>query len=198
MVALNREDVEERIERLRERYGPVEVDDDELDDPYRARPDDFRAFVADAREAGVSSGYVVVRRAPEQMPAPSASMPEGSAATAERALLVNDRADDGAWSLPGGSREPGETLEAAAEREVLEEAGIECSIEGIERLRHGVAIPRSPVEGVDADAVHALHAVFAGRYEGGEIAVQATELYGACWFAELPEEHHRLLEDVPI
>jgi len=43
-----------------------------------------------------------------------------------RVLLARRRADDGAprWVLPGGKVEPGESPEAAAVREVLEEAGL--------------------------------------------------------------------------
>jgi 8-oxo-dGTP diphosphatase len=45
---------------------------------------------------------------------------------AGRVLLVHRRADDGAppWVLPGGKLEPGESPEAAAVREVLEETGL--------------------------------------------------------------------------
>src|SRR5262249_10867623 len=37
----------------------------------------------------------------------------------------------GLWSLPGGHIEPGETARAAAEREVLEETGIEAQIDAL-------------------------------------------------------------------
>lgn len=41
-------------------------------------------------------------------------------------LVVKNRG--GTWSLPGGKREPGETLQEAAFREVQEEAGAEVGI----------------------------------------------------------------------
>jgi 8-oxo-dGTP diphosphatase len=47
-----------------------------------------------------------------------------------RVLLIK-RAQEpgkGLWSVPGGSVQPGETLEAAAAREALEETGLQVSI----------------------------------------------------------------------
>ena len=40
-------------------------------------------------------------------------------------LLMLKRSDNGCWSVPGGSTEPGEVVEAAAKRETLEEAHLE-------------------------------------------------------------------------
>jgi 8-oxo-dGTP pyrophosphatase MutT (NUDIX family) len=42
----------------------------------------------------------------------------------QHVLLVAARKLPGRWVLPGGTLEPGETLVAAAEREVLEETGV--------------------------------------------------------------------------
>jgi mutator protein MutT len=39
-------------------------------------------------------------------------------------ILLTQRADNGAWSIPGGSMEPGETLEEVARRETEEEVGL--------------------------------------------------------------------------
>lgn len=43
---------------------------------------------------------------------------------AQGRLLLGKRADNGYWGLPGGAMEPGETTEAAARREALEETGL--------------------------------------------------------------------------
>jgi 8-oxo-dGTP diphosphatase len=42
-------------------------------------------------------------------------------------LLLARRADSGRWELPGGKREPGETLPQCLRREITEELG--CSVE---------------------------------------------------------------------
>ena len=46
-------------------------------------------------------------------------------------VLLARRIDTGNWELPGGTIEPGETVTAAAEREVLEETGVAISVSGL-------------------------------------------------------------------
>jgi len=45
----------------------------------------------------------------------------------ENQVLLQRRKDNGLWGIPGGSLEPGESLEEAARREVLEEVGLEIT-----------------------------------------------------------------------
>jgi ADP-ribose pyrophosphatase YjhB (NUDIX family) len=47
-------------------------------------------------------------------------------------VLLQRRADDGIWNIPGGAMEPGETLEQTAQREVREETGL--AIDGLKLL----------------------------------------------------------------
>ena len=68
----------------------------------------------------------------------------------------------GAFSLPGGVVEIGETLAEAALRELREEVGVEAEIAGF--VRHIEPIQR---EGARVRA-HFVIAVFAGRWLGGE------------------------------
>ena len=42
----------------------------------------------------------------------------------EKEVLLQRRRDNGLWGIPGGSLEPGESLEEAARREVWEEVGL--------------------------------------------------------------------------
>jgi 8-oxo-dGTP pyrophosphatase MutT (NUDIX family) len=75
----------------------------------------------------------------------------------------------GVWSLPGGKVEPGETLEAAALRELMEEVGVSARIVGFNR--HVEIIQREPAEtGSQSGRVshHFVVASFVGLLTGGE------------------------------
>ena len=46
-------------------------------------------------------------------------------------ILLHKRTDNGLWSIPGGSMEPGESIAETAIREVREETGIEARVDRI-------------------------------------------------------------------
>ena len=69
----------------------------------------------------------------------------------------------GLWSLPGGRVEPGETLEGAVLRELMEEVGVAAEIIGFNA--HVEAIRHAPDGAV---ASHFVIASFVGRWRGGE------------------------------
>ncbi len=59
---------------------------------------------------------------------------------AGRLLVVKKRYGGlkGQWSLPAGFVEPGETVDEAVKREVMEETGIACEVNGLIGVRTGV------------------------------------------------------------
>jgi 8-oxo-dGTP diphosphatase len=82
----------------------------------------------------------------------------------EKILMVCNRRSSGlSWSLPGGSREPGETLTETVVRETREETGLDVVVEGVvavgERLRNS----------------HVLIATFVAKVIGGEARLQNDE-----------------------
>ncbi|HAU4291001.1 TPA: NUDIX hydrolase [Serratia marcescens] len=105
--------------------------------------------------------------------------------SAGKVFLVK-RGDDGSWAVPGGKLEEGETPEAAARREVLEECGVDY------------AAPLTPHALIDGYVTYIA--------EGGEqfeaVLNEENQAYG--WFSldELPEPLHpgmvSMLEAEPL
>ena len=91
-------------------------------------------------------------------------------------LLLIRRTDDGLWALPGGITDPGETLAATTQRELLEEAGISGRVTRLlgifdSRLWHS------------EKKIHFYHAVFQVEAEDPEPR-PSPEVSAAAYFAE--------------
>lgn len=72
----------------------------------------------------------------------------------------------GKWSFPAGFVEPGETVDQAAIREVMEETGVQASIRQVVAIRTGVI----------RDEISDNMVVFAMDYVGGEPIPQPGEI----------------------
>ena len=82
-------------------------------------------------------------------------------------LLLQQRSDGGQWGLPGGSVEIGESITAAAAREVLEETGLTV------RVRRLIGVYSDPALQVvrypDGNVWHYVSVCFECTVKGGEL-----------------------------
>ncbi|HEY1857966.1 NUDIX hydrolase [Acidocella sp.] len=81
----------------------------------------------------------------------------------------------GAWSLPGGRQELGETAEACARRELLEETGI--TVGPLTLIAHVDSIHRDASGRIE---FHYTILDFGGRYESGE-ALAGDDVTELAW-----------------
>ena len=98
-----------------------------------------------------------------------------------RVLLVRE---DDQWFLPGGVREPGESLEAGARREVREETGLEVEVTGLaaiseQTFRH------------DGETVAFRFATYEATPEGTALSddpgLEGEGIETAAWHSTVPE-----------
>lgn len=90
-------------------------------------------------------------------------------------ILLEQRADCGMWGLPGGRIEPGETVEAAAHREVFEETGLEIVLEKL------IGIYSEPQHRIvkyldNGDIVHLVDVVVEAKVSGGQLECSSESL----------------------
>lgn len=102
------------------------------------------------------------------------------------AILLMRRSDNGQWGLPGGYVELGESVEAAAAREVFEETGVHVAPE---RLIGVYSDPKTQVIAYpDGQRVQAVNLCFEARPVGEGEPTTPEETLETGWFepAALP------------
>jgi ADP-ribose pyrophosphatase YjhB (NUDIX family) len=77
-------------------------------------------------------------------------------------LVLQRRADNGNWAMPGGGLDTGETLAYTAQRETLEETGLQVEPQSIVAFGGGHS-----VEFANGDRLYPMGAIFACRITGG-------------------------------
>jgi len=105
----------------------------------------------------------------------------------ERKVLLEKRADDNTWCVPGGSMELGETPEEAAKREFFEETGLKL---GDLKLVNVISGENSHFIYPNGDEVYAVDINYVCYEYSGEFKKQAEEVLELEFFdvSKLPED----------
>ena len=101
-------------------------------------------------------------------------------------LLMMKRSDNECWSVPGGSMEPGELVEAAAKREILEESNLEIGEMSLFGVFSG---PELFYKYPNGDEVYNVIIVYLSRDWCGDVKIN-DEHTEWCWCPvnEIPED----------
>lgn len=102
-------------------------------------------------------------------------------------LLLMQRSDNRRWGLPGGYVEIGESVAAAAAREVFEETGVRVAVGRLIGVYSDPA--RQVIDYGDGRRVHAVNLCFEARPTGSGAATTPHETLASGYFAAqaLPE-----------
>ncbi|NHN42539.1 NUDIX hydrolase [Halorubellus sp. JP-L1] len=147
------------VDALRQRYGPAPVVRRCFEEA------DASEFVADAERDALGGARVVIRRARDGA-----------------VLYVNVRGDDAEWDVPGGGRDPGETPEATAVREVHEEVGLAVDVDDLACVHH------LTFQDGDASATGVWTHFVATVSDPEPLDVQESELAATTWRETPPED----------
>lgn len=101
-------------------------------------------------------------------PEPNSLVPAASAVVTNDTgdILMQRRADNDLWALPGGAMDFGETIGQTAVREVHEETGYRVEIEGLVGI---YTDPRHVIEYRDGEVRQQFNICFAARLVGGAL-----------------------------
>lgn len=102
-------------------------------------------------------------------------------------VLLVRREGERRWEEPGGTHEPGESLEETARREVREEAGVDCELSGVAQA-HRITVACE--DDSDRPALDQLFVIFRGRPAGGEPRPREGEIAAVEWWDDHPDELH--------
>lgn len=98
----------------------------------------------------------------------------------QQRILLQQRSDNRAWALPGGSLEPGETLEQTACRETREEVGLTLTRLSFFRMFSG---PDFYYVYPNGDQAYNLIAAFVAHDWSGALRADADEVLDLKFFA---------------
>lgn len=116
---------------------------------------------------------------------------------ARKKVLLQRRADNGRWSLPGGGMEPGESAAETCVREVLEETGLQISVR---RLVGVYTDPHFVIEYADGNRWQIVAFHFEAEVTGGELTLnEETKELAYFSLREIEDldlmEHHQVRID---
>jgi len=100
---------------------------------------------------------------------------------ARRELLLMRRSDNAHWGLPGGYVEPGESVAAAAAREVSEETGVQVAVGRLVGVYSDPAL--QVIEYPDGRRVHAVNLCFEADRVAEGVATTPDEVLATGYFA---------------
>jgi ADP-ribose pyrophosphatase YjhB (NUDIX family) len=125
-----------------------------------------------------------------EAPKPNSLVPAASAAVSNEnnEILMQRRADNDLWALPGGTMDLGESIGQTAVREVREETGLDVEITGIVGI---YSDPRHIIEYSDGEIRQQFNICFSARLLGGTLRA-SNESTEVAWIT--PQS----LEELPI